>query len=53
MSEVGACGCANRHAKSFSLDQQLIVAAQKGDNNSIERLLKKGAHIEAKTNSGR
>jgi uncharacterized protein len=49
---VGACGCGQRAVGSLTLDQQLIVAAKKGDDASIQKLLKKGARIEARSKDG-
>ncbi len=37
---------------SLSLDDQLISAATYGDASTVEQLLQKGAHIEAKDNLG-
>jgi ankyrin repeat protein len=45
-------GCARRPAISGSLNEQLFAAAEKGDAAAAQRLLKKGADVNAKHSDG-
>src|SRR5467141_3216946 len=45
-------GCARHRANSLTLDEQLLLAAKKGDTAAVQHLLKKGAHLDTKDEGG-
>ena len=49
---AGPVGCARHSSDSATLNQQLLLAARKGDNTAVLKLIKKGANIEAKDHGG-
>jgi ankyrin repeat protein len=49
---IALSGCQHRHADFRSLDEQFLEAAENGDEKALRDLLKKGANVDAKEESG-